>query len=336
MPNETKTLTYESKTKLAKTNEGSPSLDIFFTPRGSVPVCNQSCSGCYYFANYNSKEKAISASEVPDLIKHFKELGFEVFFPITSEILLADNWKDYFKMTGDTYVNTNGKVIASKGKSLLEELADAGIKQIIMTGNVTNSHDALNLTSKPIVEKAFSNIFKYNSSNPEKHFKTGATMTITSENFNLVQYMCEYAHDVYKTDAVKFVAYIPLNGNLAGLAPSLEQLAVSLAQIDEMRQHYDPSTFYIQRGGTMGSQGLSEEKISGLCPAGESLYAVKSMENGSPVTPCIYIPHIAVGHVSDGAIVIDKKALDEFNQFKLKTINEGYCPAHAITTGKVF
>lgn len=318
--------------KLAETKPDKVGIDIFFTPKGDKPICNEACNHCYYFQNFEDGTQPIPAQDVPTIVAGLKQLGYGNVFLITSEILLAPNWKELIKASGDTYVNTNGRVIAAK-KSLLEELTEVGIKQIVITANITQSHQQIGLTPKAIVEAAFKHIKAYNSSQPHPSFNTVATAIITSENYGKVPEMCAYVHDVYGANGVKFIALVPFKKEHAKLVPSLEQLLTSVGQIQEMRQKYKPEEFYIQRGGTIGTQGLSPEKIAGVCPAGVSLHAVKSLQDGSPVTPCIYIKE-PIGYMEGGSVKIDKYKLSAFLGLKSSALHAGYCPAHMIGTAK--
>lgn len=325
-----------SKYKLAQTNPTKPGVDIFYTPRGEAPICNSACKGCYFFTNYSAGEQAIPAKAVPDLVAKLKEDGHGSVYLISSETLLAPNWKDIIQAAGDKYVNTNGRIISAQGDKILEQLADAGVEQIVMTANVTPSHQTINLTPQVVVEDAFQKVKKFNATHPDKPFTTVATAILTSENYDKVPEISTYVHDVYGANGVKFIAYVPFSGDILPgipeLTPSLEQIAVAVGQIEDMRKMYDPHQFYVQRGGSLGTQGLTPEKAAALCPAGEALHVVKSLEDGAPVTPCLYIPQFPIGHMENGSVVVDDEKLEAFQEFKTSALDAGYCPAHAINT----
>ena len=274
---------------------------------------------------------AIPSSQVPDLVEKSSLLGYSSVFLITSELLLAENWQEIINSTGDTYVNTNGKIIASKGKSILEDMEKSGIEQIVITANIPGYHSGLDLTDEDLVQKAFQNIHNYKS----KQFNTIATVIVTSENYSHLSEMADYVKNVYKADGVKFISYLPLPPNgITELSPTLEQLEEAIDLISELREKYDVEEFAIQRSGTFGSQGLSDSKKKQFCPAGDSLVTIISQEEGTPVTPCIFISDVEIGNIQEGVPIIDGDQLDSFLQLKEQAIQDGYCPAHYISTVK--
>ncbi len=318
---------------MKKLGGGRSSLNVFFTPRTNKPVCNEKCNGCYLFRNYKPKAEAITADKVPQTIEQMRGAGFEVFYPITTEILLAPNWQEILKATGDEYVNTNGRIVASRGFDILWELERCGVKQIIITANISASHDALNLTDKKTVQKAFEVIAKYNDMHSGA-FKTVATVIITSENFDKVEQLCEHVLKAYKANAVKFIAFIPFSDELLHLSPTIEQLKKVAEQIETVRSKYPAERLYIQRGGTLGAQGLTEAKVAKLCPAGEHVKGIKSLEDGAPVTPCIYFPDFEIGTMQNGRVTLHD-GYEAFIKLKQTALEAGYCPAHAHALGMV-
>lgn len=325
-----------SKYKLADSSPAKPGVDIFYTPRGEKPVCNSACKGCYFFTNYKEGESAITASAVPGLVSKLKGEGYGSIYLISSETLLAPNWKEVIQATGDKYVNTNGKIIASQGDKILSELAEIGVQQLVMTANVTPSHQTINLTPTGIVETAFNNVKAFNAANPDKAFTTVATAILTTENYAKVPEICDFVHDVYGANGVKFIAYVSFSEDILPgipeLTPSFEQIGVAVGQIEETRSKFDQNEFYVQRGGSMGTQGLTPEKAEKFCPAGEALHVVKSLEDGAPVTPCLYIPQFPIGHMENGQVVVDDEKLKAFQDYKTQALSAGYCPALALNT----
>lgn len=323
-----------SQGKLLRTTISQPSVDVLFTPRGDVPICNQDCNGCYFFSNYRPGDRAIPAEDVPAIITGFRGEGYQNFFLISSEVLLARNWEELVKATGDKYVNTNGRIIASEGKVILDRLSEAGVNQIVMTANITDSHQDLNIVPRSIVDLAFQTVKAYNAENPDRAFTTTATAIITSENYDKVAEMCDYVHDVYEADGIKFLASLPLGEGvqqgIRSLMPSRAELAIAIEQVEAMRKRFSVNDLYIQRGGTIGSAGLTQNKLQSFCPAGDAIRSVRSVAEGAAVIPCIFIPQIIIGHMENGKIVVDEARLDEFLEFKSKAIAEGDCPAYAI------
>src|SRR3989344_3697637 len=325
----------QAQSKLVAAVNGEKSISVFFTPREQKPVCNEACSGCYYFANYTPGQSAISAVEVPAVLRALSEAGFSNQFLITSELLLAPNWRDLVKLAGYNYINTNGRIIVRRGIPLLEEIAEAGVRQLVITANLPPYNEELNLTRPEIVQTAFDVINQYNGANPDSAFVTVATVILTSRNYNAVPALCAAVKELYRANKVRFIAYLPLTGGVPSLAASREQLAVAGEQIAAMRNFYDPAELYVARGGTIGSQGLSSAKRSSFCPAGETLFAVRSMDEGSPVSPCIYIPSVNVGSVVDGRVILDEPLQLAFRETKQRAIDQGYCPAFALAGGLV-
>jgi MoaA/NifB/PqqE/SkfB family radical SAM enzyme len=323
-----------SKAKLAASNTANPGIDFMFTPQGDTPVCNQSCNGCYYFANYKPGEKAISSGNIPNLALGLAESGYHNLFLTTSELLLASNWEELLRATGNKYVNTNGRIIVTRGEAILDRMANAGVEQIVITANITRSHQSLNLVPQNVVETAFRKINSYNASHPDNTFGTEATVIMTAENYDRVVEMGDYVHDVYQANAVKFIAYMVVDGKggLPELMPSKLQLAMVAEQIAKLREKFNLDEFYVQRGGSLGTQGLTSEKLEGLCPAGDALRSVKSFAEGAEVTPCIYIPQVRIGQIEGGKVVIDAGKLGEFTDFKTRALDEGLCPAFAINS----
>src|SRR3989338_3517465 len=162
----------QAQSKLTAAVNGEKSISVFFTPREQKPVCNEACNGCYYFANYTPGQSAISAVEVPAVLRALSEARFSNQFLMTSELLLAPNWRDLVKLAGYNYINTNGRIIVRRGIPLLEEIAEACIKQLVVTANLPPYNEELNLTRPEVVQAAFDVINQYNSINPESTFVT--------------------------------------------------------------------------------------------------------------------------------------------------------------------
>lgn len=318
---------------MKKLGSGKPGLNIFFSPKDTKPVCNATCKGCYLFRNYDNGQEALPTQTVPEVVESMKKQGYELFYPITTELLLAPNWEEILRATGDKHINTNGKIIAKKGFEILDKIVAAGVTQIVITANISDSHDMIALTDRATVQSAFDAIKSFNEKNGNA-LTTVATVIVTSENFDKIEYLCWYVYEMYKCNAVKFIAYIPFSDELRYLSPTLEQLKISIEQIEAQRKNYPQEVLYIQRGGTLGSQGLSVEKVAKLCPAGEKIHGIKSLKTGAIVTPCIYFPDFEIGKVVDGKVVLTN-GYTEFLKLKEKALQEGYCPAHAHANGLV-
>lgn len=306
-------------------------IDVFFSPSNRGPSCNQNCRHCYFFSYYSGKEGIIPASQVPDVLLKLKSQGYKKFYPITSELLLAENWKEILAATGDQYLSSNGILIAYGGQKLLDELYTCGIREIVITASITSSHDSLHFVSKEVVEAAFNEIKKFNSENLGRRFSIVATIVITSENYNKVAEMCKHAYEVYGANIVKFVALVPIFTEHSDFSPSIEQLRIAVSQMIRAREFYPHDKLYIQRSGTLGTYGLAEEKKKKICPAGETILAIHSMDEEAPVTPCIFMPSFPIGHIEKGEIVLDETH-NSFIQFKTSALNSGYCPAYALGT----
>jgi len=318
-----------SKKKLA---EGSVGFDILFTPKQGKPVCNSSCSHCYYFANYGGSDAKppVSAEKVPSIMAQLKEIGYGKFYLITSELLLADNWKEIISASRDNYVNTNGRIIVEKGQALLIELFACGIRQVVLTANITPSHSLLNFTPKKIVEAAAQEVRSFNKGNAGKRFSLMLSIIVTSENFNKIGEMCGYAKDVCGANVAKFLALIPFSNSDTKLSPSPAQLSKAISQLKAMRKKYPAAEFYIERGGTLGTAGLRDEKKSKFCPAGERMFTIKTLENGGPVSPCIYTPSISIGRIENGKPLIDRALYRKFMELKKSALLADRCPAYAL------
>jgi hypothetical protein len=132
---------------------------------------------------------------------------------------------------------------------------------------------------------------------------------------------------------VKFISYLPLPPDgISELSPSLDQLEEVVKEISVLRNKYDINEFSIQRGGTIGSQGLSESRLGNICPAGDGLVTLISQTDGTSVTPCVFIPGIQIGTIEGGVPVIDPDHLDSFLELKAEALENGYCPAHYLST----
>lgn len=334
-----------SAAKIMASGKGARSLDILFTPVSDRPVCNAHCNGCYFMNNYSTRPdgtasddlllKPLRATEVPATVARARAVGYEEIFTLGTELLMAPNWKEIIEAIGDKYVNTNGELIAHRGQKFLAELADAGIEQIVITANITPSHEQLNLTERTRVEAAFREIQVYNEAHPQISFRTVATVILTTENYDRLPEMARHVHDVYRAGGVKILAFVPLDHALLEFSPSKDQLAESIAQIEALRKEYAPSEFYIQRGGTLGSQKLSAEKVDRFCPAGDFCITLRSLQDGTPVTPCIFLPTISIGEVRNGLPVVDADQLAAFKEVKQRALDADYCPAHAIARGDI-
>ncbi len=308
------------------------SVGILISPLTENAMCNARCKGCYYFQGAG-EGKIVPANQAISVLEELAQAGYKGLL-LHSEVLLYPNFPELFMATGKKSLKTNGKMIAQQGDPLLDKIADAGIEEIVMTASLTGSHQSLDLADSEIVQRAFDIINSYNSTHPNPIFRTVATIILTSENYADVPELCRKAIESYKVKRVKFIAYIPLNEGEPSLAPTVEQLKVSLGLIKDMRRQYMPDELYIIRGGTLGPLGLDEEATSQYCPAGESRLTIRSMEDGSPVTPCFFVPDVVIGEVRDRKIVIDEEKRAEFLQKRDSFLKQGYCPALAIAREK--
>jgi len=326
-----------SQKKLSMIDKNNPGISLFFTPFGEVPTCNHNlCTHCYYKAAYKwidiAKYPVVESTDIIKIAKQLKSSGYNnIFFPITSELLLAPNWKEIVDILNHGYINTNGIIIAERGCEILDEIAEVGIKGIVITANITKSPEILNLTPKEIIEVAFDEIRKYNLRNPERAFETTATVTVTAENYNKIFEMCDYVYTVYKADRVRFLTVIPTSHDLCDLVASLDELSVATHQIIQARKKYSKDDFYIQRDGPIGSQYLKPEKLKGYCVAGDE-FSIISLKDNSPVNPCIFIPGLPIGKILKGEVIIDRQKRALFKWIKATAIKIGCCPAYAIAT----
>lgn len=307
--------------------EDTKQVSLFFSPREGKAACDSKCSHCLFFRQFEGGQTPVGAGKVSQAIKSFRKSGADVVFLSTSELFLAKNWQGIIRANGDKYVNTNGRRIAKEGQPLLAQIRDAGIEELVLTANFGGSGD-LQLTGRDTVEEAFRQISIFNRENPAKAFSVVASIILTRDNCLMVLEACDYALKVCKANIVKFLSLIPLTWN-GDMAPTPRQLESAAKQIDAARAIFQKDALFIERSGTLGFWGVDEKRKKRACPAGERMVAVRSLADGSPASPCIFLPDTVIGRMENGKIILESGPLEKFLVFKAAALEQNLCPAYA-------
>ena len=264
------------------TKEGQPTV-VYLLNQG---FCNAKCSYCYVNKTTNDKAQRSLNQAYVDIL-NLQHLGYKVILRGT-EILLNPEYLSLFRLVNQTYLQTNGLIIA-ENPQILSSIKDAAINHIIFT--YPYIEDEISSISKTVVEKAINYCFK--------NFGITLSIIITktyADNLMLLEKACQAALNL-GARAIKFIRLMPINPEHITLSLNSEQSKIVLSELHRLKSKYDYNDLIIQTPGCFGMFSyrrlLNKEKYSEIdlsniydCPAGIKYFVIDAKND---IYPCLYL-----------------------------------------------
>jgi MoaA/NifB/PqqE/SkfB family radical SAM enzyme len=254
--------------------------------------CNVQCKHCYLpYSGERTPEDTLRT------VKQLQDNGHEVMIA-GSETLLNPEYLKAYQQAGQDYLLTNG-ILLNQNPSLYDALKDHGIEKLGFS-----IHFGVQEDLKSVPENLVARVLKESK---ERGFITQVATTITSQNYQDVEEMCERSVE-YGADMIQFLRFVQLGrGEQIGQnALTPEQIEEFFQQIDEAREKFPKSVLEIRPHGNFGpkpgSKGEAMARANNYCSAGKDLAAI---DPENRVYGCPYSMGSVIGRFEDGEIVID-------------------------------
>lgn len=261
--------------------------------------CNINCKHCYikYEGNFTKDNLRILFDSIKD--KHFIILN-------GTEPILFQEYYEIFKENNQQRLLTNGLELM-KNPDLYETLKENGITEIALSYHF-GIQDDISYVKTSMLDNLISDLIK-------NGFQVKLMTTISSENYQMIPYMCKRASEL-GAKTIKFTNYI-FQGNAQknGMDKVLTQNQIDyvLDVIDESRALYTEDTLRIERCGTFGPKKTNPNKFE--CLACNDTIVITPDLN---VYQCVFDIDKGneIGRVIDGKIMI-------YNEYK--NADKSYC-----------
>ncbi len=263
-------------------------MGYMFLPEAE-PYCNSRCTGCYVLASESFKRRVKrSEQEIIDDLKGLIDSGYAVLYS-TTEILMNRRYIEMLTASKSNYILTNGRKIG-ENPQVLDELMDAGVKQVFMTANFGNS--GLVLPDR----KAFSEAVELVLS---ARMELVVRITLTRNNVENMPGMINACRGL-GIRAIQFLRFMPLEKGPETLDEVSTKQVFELLETERLR---NPDIF-LSAGGALGSQF---RKKRFCCPAGKEQFLI-GLDNR--IYPCIYLTQNenAIGRYENGEVKIERTA----------------------------
>lgn len=268
-------------------------------------ACNINCKHCYISYKGNRTPKDLLA-----ITKHLKK---KYIVKINgAEVLTNINYLSSFQELNQSYIMSNGIAIYQAPK-IIDKIKSFGIKSVSISYHFGIQNDISMMKQRSI--DATIKIIQ------EKGIETRILTTITTDNYDKVDKMCEKAREL-GVKGIKFTNFLA-QGNATELSSNLilneNQKQEFLNQIGEARKKYNKNDLIIERCGSFGEDS-DESRNRFKCIAITDLLVITPDNN---VYPCVFLakPGFEIGKYENGKIMI-------YDQFAK---NDGtYCLADMI------
>lgn len=279
--------------------------------------CNLNCEHCYI-----SYEGNRTAEDLLDVVRNFKD-KYEIALN-GAEVLTNLGYLKAYQELGQKYILSNGLAISRNPKTI-DKLLEHGIESISISYHF-GIHDQISLIPSEELEAVFKKL-------KEKDFNFRLMTTITTENYHMIEEMCDKAYEL-GAKGIYFTNFM-LQGNALNiedrdLVLSDEQINSFFKQLMKCREKYKKEELLIERDAGFGRNTLSTHDNFN-CPSICDLVVLTPDNN---VYPCIFLakPGNEIGFYQDGKIYIDEKLLSTVQQyngltcFAKEMCNEGKAP----------
>jgi MoaA/NifB/PqqE/SkfB family radical SAM enzyme len=252
------------------------------------------CKMCYVKAMKHAGKKIVKDTQtiVSDL-STLNQQGYSTFI-VTRDLLTRNDWKEIVKAAKEEHILTTGQPIVDN-PSILEDMVESGIKQVVMSANLEDVAKKLNLPDAETTKKAVGMV-------KSKGISAMLTMMVNKDNYKKVYEMVDYAVSL-GADNLRFLQYIPLFGDHDS-ALNKQEMKFFLESSYELQESgkYPESTIYISREGNFSGP---YHKKGCTCDA-VSEHLLIGLDN--LIYPCLFFvnPKFVIGKFLDGQIIIDE------------------------------
>ena len=279
--------------------------------------CNLNCEHCYI-----SYEGNRTAEDLLDVVRNLKD-KYEIALN-GAEVLTNLGYLKAYQELGQKYILSNGLAISRNPKTI-DKLLEHGIESVSISYHF-GIHDQISLIPSEELEEVFNKI-------KEKDFNFRLMTTITTQNYHMIEEMCDKAYEL-GAKGIYFTNFM-LQGNALNiedrdLVLSDEQINSFFKQLMKCREKYKKEELLIERDAGFGRNTLSTHDNFN-CPSVCDLVVLTPDNN---VYPCIFLakPGNEIGVYQDRKIYIDEKLLSTVQQyngltcFAKEICNEGKAP----------
>lgn len=261
--------------------------------------CNNNCKHCY--VKYDGD---FSSEEIKKLFNNIKDKYFIILNG--TEPILFPEYYDLYKENNQNRILTNGLELI-KNPKLYDILKENIINEIALS-----YHFGIQDDISAVKSSMLDNLIK---SLVENDFQVKLMTTISSDNYKMIQKMCNKAYEL-GAKTIKFTNYI-YQGNAQKndfkKVLNQEQINDVLTEIDYCRKLFKKEDLKIERCGTFGPKLTEPNKFE--CLACNNMVVITPDLN---VYQCVFDIDKGneIGRVIDGKIMIDDK---------YKSLDKCYC-----------
>lgn len=252
--------------------------------------CNiKRCEHCYI--SYEGDRSPLKLKEISSrLIKNY-----EVYIN-GAEVLVNKEYFDSYKIVNQNWMLTNGLEIY-RNPSILDYLKERGIKVVEMSYHF-GIQDKISRINNAMLEKNIEHL-------KTKGMKFKLLVTINSENYNMIDEMCEKAISL-GAYGIEFTNFLN-QGNAKNMDSSnllnYDQISRFFEQLLVVRKKYSKEQLVIDRSGLFG-RNQNNSNCNFNCPAGKEMVVITPDNN---VYPCLFLakPGLEIGKYVYGRILLN-------------------------------
>lgn len=254
--------------------------------------CNiKRCEHCYisYEGDRKSEELKKIASTLVD--------NYEVYIN-GAEVLVNKEYFDSYKIVNQNWMLTNGFEIY-RNPDILDFLKDRGIEIVEMSYHF-GIQDKISKINNAMLEKNIGYL-------KAKGMKFKLLVTINTENYNMIDQMCEKAIEL-GAYGIEFTNFLnqgnAINMDLSNLL-SLNQINEFFEQLLKVRKKYPKDKLVIDRSGLFG-KNQNSSSCHFNCPAGRDMVVITPDNN---VYSCLFLakPGLEIGKYINGKILLNNE-----------------------------
>lgn len=254
--------------------------------------CNiKRCEHCYisYEGDRKPEELKKLASTLVD--------NYEVYIN-GAEVLVNKEYFDSYKIINQNWMLTNGFEIY-RNPDILDFLKDRGIEIVEMSYHF-GIQDKISKINNAMLEKNIGYL-------KAKGMKFKLLVTINTENYNMIDQMCEKAIEL-GAYGIEFTNFLnqgnARNMDLSNLL-SLNQINEFFEQLLKVRKKYPKDKLVIDRSGLFG-KNRNSSSCHFNCPAGRDMVVITPDNN---VYSCLFLakPGLEIGKYINGKILLNNE-----------------------------
>ena len=253
--------------------------------------CNiKKCEHCYI-----SYEGDRTPSELKEIATKLAET-YEVYIN-GAEVLVNKEYFDSYKIVNQNWMLTNGFEIY-RNPDILDYLKERGIEIVEMSYHF-GIQDKISKINNAMLEKNIGYL-------KEKGMKFKLLVTISTDNYNMIDKMCEKAVEL-GAYGIEFTNFLN-QGNAKNMDSSnllnSEQISNFFDQLLAVRKKYPKEQLVIDRSGLFGKNNNSSS-CHFNCPAGTDMVVVTPDNN---VYSCLFLakPGLEIGKLENGKILLNE------------------------------